>query len=94
MEVKNIDKKEYTYMFDKNVYRLTLPLNMSEFFEFMDKNKPNSIFNKVGQEVVKIKEYHDFNSVICSIKGEEEKEKTYLFIWLFLSREPHKFYFN
>lgn len=91
--VKNTDRIEFTYMFEKSVYR-PLDLNMSEFFEFMDKKKPTTIFNKVGQEVVKIKEYHDFNSVICSIRGDEEKEKTYLFIWLFLSREPHKFYFN
>lgn len=86
--------KEFTYMFEKNVYRITNQLNMSDFFQFMDESKPTSIINKSGQEIVKISDYHDFNSVICSINGKEEKEKNYLFIWLFLNREPHKFYFN
>lgn len=86
--------KEFSYMFEKNVYRITNQLNMSDFFRFMDESKPTSIFNKAGQEIVKISDYHDFNSVICSTNNGEEKEKTYLFIWLFLNREPHKFYFN
>jgi hypothetical protein len=94
MDINKVDKKEWTNMFGKNVYRITTHLNMSEFFEFMDKSKPKSITNKTGEEIVKILDYHDFNSIICSISGQKEKEKTYLYIWLFLSREPHKFYFN
>jgi hypothetical protein len=86
--------KEFSYMFDKSVYRVTVPFNMSQFFDFLDKSKPTSIISKSGNEIVKISEYHDFNSVICSVNGAPEKEKTYLYVWMLLNREPHKFYFN